>query len=285
MIKNILILFLLFLTCHQSIALELNYRLLDKPHIQNFIDNQLDSIDSRFSNFVVDVIGIDTNTNLLIFIKTYNELTVMITLFRNNCVYALLEGPVPTAQKTQSCREVSNKLLSLVRQLDDSLLISILNTKNRTTPNKEPIYQSNSYFYLEFAITSVISKLEPSISNVTLVAESRNQAADQFSLEIGNQLSVLHKTIRQVITELVPTTFRRDLENFWLYYINVLQERSTAKERRDYWAVNVFDLNIRLNEFFYSCERNEKLLSKTSYNLCDNIHKDWNNIFRQTLKF
>lgn len=117
------------------------------------------------------------------------------------------------------------------------------------------------------------------------MAESRNQAADQFSLEIGNQLSVLHKTIRQVITELVPTTFRRDLENFWLYYINVLQERSTAKERRDYWAVNVFDLNIRLNEFFYSCERNEKLLSKTSYNLCDNIHKDWNNIFRQTLKF
>lgn len=285
LIQVYLSILLSLLLANSAFTLELNYRLIDKPHIKSFIDNQLNSIENKFSNFLIDVIEIDSASSLQVFIKSYNELSVMITVFRNNCIYALLDRPTPTIQQTDSCREISHKLLTQIRVLDDSLLKSITPVQITLTHSKNNIYQSNSYVYLQFVISNIISKLEPNISSVTLVTKSRNEVADQFSLEIGNQLSILHKVIRQVITELVPPTLKRDLESFWLFYINVLQARATANERRDYWAVNVFDLNIKLNEFFYSCERNKKLLSKTSYGLCDDIHKDWNNILRQTLKF
>lgn len=276
-------LFLLYLS--SAHCLELNYRLLDKPQIQNFIDSQLTSIEDRFLNFLIDIIAIEASPDLVTFIKTYNELSVMITLFRNDCIYALLDGPSPTAQQTDSCKKVGTKLLTQIRLLDDSLLKAIIYVPAEMVLEKNSIYHSNSSLYLQFATSNIITKLEPNIASVTLVATSRNYAADQFSLEIGNQLSNLHKVIRQAMVELVPVGFKRDLESFWLFYINVLQERATAKERRDYWTVNVFDLNIKVNEFFYSCERNKKLLSSNSYNLCDDIHKDWNNILRQTLKF
>lgn len=279
--------FILSLLCFVTSVqgLELNYRLLDKPQIQNFIDNQLKSIEERFSNFLIDVISVEANSDLVTFIKTYNELSVMITMFRKDCIYALLDGPNPTVNQTDSCKKVGSKLLSQIRLLDDSLLKIIISAPHELNVDRNSIYNTSSFYYLQFTTSSIISKLEPNIASVTLVATSRNHVADQFSLEIGNQLSILHKIIRQTMTELVPLTLKRDLESFWLFYINVLQERSTDKERRDYWAVNVFDLNIKVNEFFYSCERNKKLLSTNSYNLCDDIHKDWNNILRQTLKF
>lgn len=276
---------LFFLISIKVQALELNYRLLDRPHIQSFIDNQLDSINNRFTNFLINVIGIEANSELIPFIKNFNGLSVLVTLFRRDCIYSLLEAPTSSLTQNESCKEIGHQLLSQIRSLEEDLLKSINRSNEIPAKLLNTIYNSNPYIYLHFALTNTISKLEPSIASVTLVNQSRTQVADQFSLEIGNQLSILHKIIRQSITSLVPLDLRNDLESFWLFYINVLQERANDKERRDYWAVNIFDLNIKVNEFFYSCERNKKSLSRESYNLCDDIHKDWNNILRQTLKF
>jgi hypothetical protein len=282
----LLLLTLIFIHCPIQ-ALELNYRLLDKPHIQSFIDNQLDSINGRFSNFVINVLGIEQNTgeDLSNFVKNYNDLGALITLFRKNCIYSLLDSHKSKSTIEDSCQLISKKLLSQIRLLDDGLSKYIMNAPKSLSKNSKAISDSNAFIYLHFTLNNIISKLEPSIASVEYISQSRTQVADQFSLEIGNQLSLLQKVIRQSITELVPHALKRDLESFWLFYINVLQERATLKERRDYWTVNVFDLNIKVNEFFYSCERNKRLLSNDSYNICDDIHKDWNNILRQTLKF
>ncbi len=268
-------------------ALELNYRLLDKPHIQGFIDNQLSSINNHFSNFVIEVIGIEQveGVELVNFIKNYNQLGAQVTLFRKNCIYSLLDLSLSSAQLTENCKTVGQNLLSQLRLLDQGLFKSMVDISNNVNKSNRTIIESNAFSFLQFSVSSIIAKLEPSIASVNFVTHSRTYIADQFSLEIGNQLSILQKVIRQSITELIPSPLRRDLESFWLFYIDVLQERSTDKERRDYWAVNVFDLNIKVNEFFYSCERNKRLLSSNSYNICDDIHKDWNNILRQTLKF
>ena len=278
---------LLSLIPKSATCLELNYRLLDKPQIQSFIDSQLNSINGRFSNFVIDILGVDQvlGYDFVNFIKNYNQLGASVTLFRKDCIYALLDTPSTSMQQTTSCKNVGNQLLSQLRQLDDSLSKSMISSTHKLSKNNRNIFESNSFIFLQFSVTSIISKLEPSIASVTFVSQSRTQVADQFSLEIGNQLSILQKVIRQSITELIPVPLRRDLESFWLFYINVLQERANEKERRDYWAVNVFDLNIKVNEFFYSCERNKRILSNNSYSICDDIHKDWNNILRQTLKF
>lgn len=268
-------------------ALELNYRLLDKPQMQSFIDSQLDSINGRFSNFVIDIVGVDpiSGNDFVDFIKNYNQLGALVTLFRKNCIYALLDPPNISMPQSSPCTIVSKQLLNQLRQLDESLSKSLLASNNDLNKSNKSLFESNSFIFLQFSVTSIISKLEPSIASVTFVSQSRTHVADQFSLEIGNQLSVLQKIIRQAITELIPAPLRRDLESFWLFYINVLQERSNEKERRNYWAINAFDLNIKINEFFYSCERNKKILSNNSYSICDDIHKDWNNILRQTLKF
>lgn len=266
-------------------CLELNYRLLDKPHIQNFIDTQLEKIEEKYFSFLTSVMGLEDSSNLVTFISKYNHLGASIGFFRKDCIYTFLETTVPADELKNRCQNTCKELLQLIRDLDNSLANANISKPQFLTKSQEAIYLSPTYPFLHYSVSTTVSKLEPSIASMALYSYDRNKVADQFSLEIGNQLSALHKIIRQGILEFIPLHLKRDTESFWLFYINVLQERPDPKGRRDYWAVNIFDLNIKVNEFFYGCERNKRILSKDSYMICDDIHKEWNNILRQTLKF
>lgn len=268
-------------------ALELNYRLIDKPHIQSFIDSQLDKIDDRFFEFLASVLELETGSDFLTFIEQYNKLGALIGYYRKDCIYTYLEVHASDSDLKQRCYLASQNIINIIRQMDKSLSNIFFNQSTYMSASRkiEFIYQTPIFPSLIYNVSSTISILEPSLISLNLFSFDRNKVADQYSLEVGNQLSTLHKTILQAILEMIPKELKRDLESFLLFYINVLQERADPKVRRDYWAINVFDLNIKVNEFFYSCERYKKILSKQTYGYCDQIHKEWNNILRQTLKF
>lgn len=283
----VMLLFIVFVQVQNLSALELNYRLLDKPNIQAFIDSQLDKIEDKYFDFLASILELEKGSDLLSFIEEYNELGGLVGHFRKDCIYTYLEVNTSDSDLKHRCQVASQNILNMIRSMDSSLAKIFINKSMvlNSSHKIQYVYQTNVFPFLIYNVNSAVSSLEPSLISLTLFSYERNKVADQYSLEIGNKLSSLHKAILQSILELLPLEFKRDLESFWLFYINALQERADVKVRRDYWAINVFDLNIKINEFFYCCERYKKILSKDTYNLCDDIHKEWNNILRQTLKF
>jgi len=272
-----------------SFALEINYRLLDRPDIQNLIEGRLQSIEKNFSLFVSKTIPLFDTPEGQDFLNLYGTLGSISQRFRNDCVYSILDKIIlknNSKSLLKLCLETNTNIELQLRTLDQKwlLFLSKLVVLDRISFFESESYLTPSFQFLSTYLIKEIPYLQ-NISEEISFSLYKKSIPEEFTMEFSNRVGNIKKVIRQSLLILINKNIRQDVENFWLFYLDLLQEKTSKKERQNFWLINAFQLNLKINEFFYSCERNKGLLAKDAYKACEDLHTDWNAILRSTLKF
>jgi len=285
----IIILLLLLFINHRAFSLEINYRLLSRPDIQRLIETKLEAIEKDFALFLSKTIPLFNSPAGEEFLYLYGTLGPISPQFRKDCVYSILDKLIfkkNSKELLDLCLETTQNIKTSLKHLDQKWLqlmtsmvvldkISFFDSESYLTPSFQ--YLSTYLFrelpYLQLASTEIYFSLK------------NNIIPADYTMDFSNRIGTIKKVIRNSLLILINKNYRQDVENFWIFYIDSMQEKIGGRSRQDYWLINSFQLNLKVNEFFYSCERNKNILPKEAYKACEDLHTDWNTILRSTLKF
>lgn len=273
-------------------ALELNYKLLDKPEIKNIIAQKLSAVENSFWDYLHLTSPLLRSPAIPDVLQSYAKSIPLFSRYRHLCVYTVLDQVLKKKidpQDEQNCTKSIYELIGQLKKLDRNWLQFIATASDHLKsfgpePFKNISYLSPNYlaivFFLSQELPLLILKLQQ-LPNLT----TKPKEFETLALEITSELNLIRKNFKTSLITFLPKLQRDDIDSFWSFYIDLFLEKDGAQARQDFWMINLFQLNLRLNEFFYSCERNSVSLSKESYGICDDIHTEWNAILRVTLKF
>jgi hypothetical protein len=256
---------------------------LGKPEIQRIISSNLDGVGDKFYEFLESIIPFLQQPNFHAFLQSYKSLNYLISSFRFACVYE--------DKKNNDCLEATQKLRLKLKEMDQFFLKHLADIPAQTRAGEDTSYvHSLGFSILFYNVSGEIPVIDNDLYHrekklwASHQQHSSNAEAEKLYL-ITNKLINLKKNLRNSLLSFAPKLMRPEMENFWFFYLEVMQERTNVHDRQDYWTINLFQLNIKVNEFFYGCERNKVILSKNTYQICEALHTQWNQILRSTLKF
>ncbi|MDH4467440.1 MAG: hypothetical protein QE271_05225 [Bacteriovoracaceae bacterium] len=273
------------ITFYPAHSFELNYRLLERKDIQNNMHNQFTSIEKNFFELLgmlTSPVVFKEQNNLL---NSYYLFQKSLPEFRTQCVNPLVSIG---KEESNACQQAISVVIKSIRLLDESLqnLLLLNPAIQASDPTAFLNYElSPMAMNLNFSLSTELHRYEIFLHEMSYGADIDPENTRWIGLEQFNGLKNLAKQLQSAILAGSLSFMRDDLTLFWQQYIDIMIEKSSPQEKREYWMINLFQLNLRINEFFYSCERHKQRMTKNSYNLCEEIHNAWNQNLKRTLQF
>jgi hypothetical protein len=268
-------------------SFELNYRSLERREIQSYINSQFNSIEKNFFvllGLLSPAMSSSGENNVLMQYLNYQK---ALPHFRQHCI-----NPVTTNPQAgpSICQQSISELISSISQLDLGLQqLFLLNPMiNNPGPGQLAITKHHTtplLINLHFFLSTELHRYEVFLYEMNYVADLDPINMRWIGLEQFNGLKNLGKQMQLAVLETAMPYMKDDLTVFWQQFIDVMLEKSNAQEKREYWIINLFQLNLRINELFYSCERHKHRLDRQAYSICEDIHTTWNQILKSTLRF
>lgn len=318
-LKGIIFTMLMMATINQGLSLDLNYRVIDDPKVKRQIEETLAQVQIDFFSMLTSTALMGTDSNYQKLLEQTGQLIMLKSALREECIYQLEKNA--SQALIDQCQQRLEQIRSLLIALDINLLSLLTNhllaltpqsTQSNLAPSPQPkkkaskavnvnvarevyppsfIQRPASQFFIDaqvmaltFQLPVILAKLINQTTFYRAQLIPHLEVWKRFTSDYYGQLSAIEKLLRGSLLVAFGGQFKQEIADFWSSFIEPLAEKYERQNKIDYWTINIFDLNLRLNQYYYACERTKAALPSTFYSTCDRIHSQWNNLLRLCLK-